>query len=335
MQAALYTGVHNIQLVERARPDPQAGELLIRVHACGICGTDRHIYHGESPARPPVILGHEFAGEVVAVGPGVSPDWIGRGVAVDPNIYCGQCEYCRDGRIQLCTGLKAIGVTRDGGFAQFCVVPEAQALPVPAGLSLEEAAMTEPVACCLHGIDLADVRAGQRVAVLGGGAIGLILAQLARARGAVDIVISEPAAPRRKMAAALGIDSVAPAELKERLPDGADVVIEAAGTRVTAAQALEIARQGATILLFGVTPMGQKIEVEPFQIFRKELTIKGSHINPFTMRRALALLESGQIRVAPLITHRIGLADLANTLATPAPPEMVKAMVVIDVAHGS
>jgi threonine dehydrogenase-like Zn-dependent dehydrogenase len=173
------------------------------------------------------------------------------------------------------------------------------------------------------------------VAVLGGGAIGLILAQLARARGAVDIVISEPAAPRRKMAAALGIDSVAPAELKERLPDGADVVIEAAGTRVTAAQALEIARQGATILLFGVTPMGQKIEVEPFQIFRKELTIKGSHINPFTMRRALALLESGQIRVAPLITHRIGLADLANTLATPAPPEMVKAMVVIDVAHGS
>ncbi|MCS7221762.1 MAG: zinc-dependent alcohol dehydrogenase family protein [Anaerolineae bacterium] len=331
MQAALYAGVHDIQLVERVRPVPQAGELLVQVHACGICGTDRHIYHGEAPACPPVILGHEFAGEVVAVGPGVSPNWIGRRVAVDPNIYCGRCEYCRDGRIQLCTGLRAIGVTQDGGFAQFCAVPEAQALPVPEGLSLEEAAMTEPVACCLHGIDLAEVRAGQRVAVLGGGAIGLILAQLARARGAIDVVVSEPAAPRRQLAVELGIDSVAPTELGERLPDGADVVIEAAGTRTTAAQALEIARRGATVLLFGVTPMGQKIEMEPFQVFRKELTIKGSHINPFTMRRALALLESGQVQVAPLITHRIGLADLASTLATPAPPEMMKAMVVIDV----
>jgi len=329
MQAALYTGVHDIQLIERAKPDPQAGELLVQVRACGICGTDRHIYHGESPARPPVILGHEFAGEVVAVGPGVSPDWIGHRVAVDPNIYCGRCEYCRDGRSQLCTGLRAIGVTQDGGFAQFCVVPEAQALPVPEGLSFEEAAMAEPVACCLHGIDLADVRAGQRVAVLGGGAIGLILAQLARARGAVDVVVSEPAAPRRELAAALGIDSVAPAELGDRLPDGADVVIEAAGIPVTATQALEIARRGATILFFGVTPMGQKIEVEPFQIFRKELTIKGSHINPFTMRRSLALLGSGQVRVAPLITHRIGLTELASTLATLAPPEMVKAMVVM------
>ncbi len=329
MQATLYEGVHDIRLIERERPEPQSGELLIRVRAAGICGTDRHIYHGESPARPPVILGHEFAGEVVAVGPGVSPDWIGRRVAVDPNIYCGQCDYCRDGRLQLCTGLKAIGVTQDGGFAQFCVVPEAQALPVPEELSLEEAAMAEPVACCLHGIDLADVRAGQRVAVLGGGAIGLILAQLARARGAVGLVVSEPAAPRRELAAALGIDSVAPAGLGDRLPDGADVVIEAAGTRATAAQALEIARRGATILFFGVTPMGQKIEIEPFQIFRKELTIKGSHINPFTMRRALALMGSGQVRVAPLITHRIGLAELANTLATPAPPEMVKAMVVM------
>ncbi len=106
-------------------------------------------------------------------------------------------------------------------------------------------------------------------------------------------------------------------------------MIEAAGTRATAAQALEIARRGATILFFGVTPMGQKIEIEPFQIFRKELTIKGSHINPFTMRRALALMGSGQVRVAPLITHRIGLADLASTLAAPAPPEMVKAMVVM------
>ncbi|HEY66331.1 MAG TPA: zinc-binding dehydrogenase, partial [Caldilineae bacterium] len=231
---------------------------------------------------------------------------------------------------QLCTGLQAVGVTRDGGFAEFCVVPEAQALPVPDGVSLPEAAMAEPVACCLHGIDVADMRAGQTVAVLGGGSIGLILAQLARAQGAAEVVVSEPAAPRREIAAELGLEAVAPEELADRLPGGADVVIEAVGSTVTAAQALEIARRGATVLFFGVAPMGQKIEMEPFQVYQKELTIKGSALNPFTQRRALALLKGGQVRVAPLITHKIGLADLATTLATSAPPEMVKAMVILE-----
>lgn len=328
MRAALYEGIHTLYLTDRPQPQPRAGELLIRVRAAGICGTDRHIYHGESTVSPPVILGHEFAGEVAAVGEGVDPGWIGRRVAVDPNIYCGRCDDCRDGRLQLCSNLTAIGVTRDGAFAEMCAVPVSQALPVPEGLSWEEAAMTEPVACCLHGIDLLGLRAGQTVAVLGGGAIGLILAQLARAQGASDLVVSEPAAPRRQIAAELGVETVTPDRLSQRLPHGADVVIEAVGATATATQALAIARRGGTILLFGVTPMGKQIAIEPFQIFRKELTIKGSHINPFTMRRALTVMGSGQVRVAPLITHRISLEELAQTLATPAPPEMLKAMVV-------
>ncbi len=329
MQAMVFENPGVLHLMERPQPTPQEGELLVRVRASGICGTDRHIYHGEAPAQPPVILGHEFAGEVVAVGPGVTPDWVGRRVAIDPNIYCGQCDPCRDGRPQLCTSLKAIGVTCDGGFAEFCAVPEAQALPIPDGLSFEEAAMAEPVACCLHGIDLAEIRAGQTVTVLGGGAIGLILAQLARAQGAAEVVVSEPAAPRREIASTLGLEAVPPEVLRDRLPAGVDVVIEAVGATVTAAQALEIARRGAMILFFGVTPMGQKIEVEPFQVYQKELTIRGSALNPFTQRRALALLGSGRVNVAPLITHKIGLEDLERTLATPAPPEMVKAMVVL------
>ncbi len=329
MQAAVYEGVGRVRLVERPDPRPGVDELLVQVQASGICGTDRHIFHGESPARAPVILGHEFVGRVVAVGDEVDPVWVGRQVSVDPNVYCGQCDYCRDGRPQLCTHLEAIGVTRDGGFAQYCVVPEKQALPVPEGLRVKEAAMAEPVACCVHGIDLAGIRAGQTVAVLGGGAIGLILAQLAWAQGAADVVVSEPAAPRRQIAAEIGLEAIPPEELAGRLPDGADVVIEAVGARATTAQALEIARRGATVLFFGVTPMGQKIEVEPFQIYQKELTIKGSALNPFTQQRALALLGSGRVKVAPLITHTIDLADLPNILASPAPPEMVKAMVVM------
>lgn len=329
MQATLYEGIKNVHVVERPRPQPQAGELLVQVRASGICGTDRHIYHGEAPVSPPVILGHEFAGEVVAVGPGVAASWIGQRVTIDPNIYCGQCDYCRDGRPQLCPNLTAVGVTRDGGFAEYCALPEAAALPVPVSLTFEEAAMTEPVACCLHGIDLLALRAGQTVAVLGGGAIGTILAQLARASGAVEVVVSEPAAPRRQIAAGLGLETVMPAELAGRFPNGVDIVIEAVGSKATTAQALDVVRRGGTVMFFGVTPMGQKIEIEPFQVFRKELTIKGSHINPFTMRRALALMGSGQVQVASLITHKIGLADLASTLDVPAPPEMVKAMVVL------
>ena len=328
MEAAIFERVGDIRVVERPDPEPRGGELLIRVQAVGICGTDRHIFHGESPARPPVILGHELAGRVEAVGPGVDASWQGRLVSIDPNIYCGECRFCREGRPQLCTRLEAIGVTRDGGFARYCVVPVKQALPAPEGMSAEIAAMAEPVACCVHGIDLADIRAGQTVAVLGGGAIGLILAQLARARGAAEVVISEPSEPRRRIAAALHLEAIPPEALRERLPEGADVVIEAVGARATTAQALEIARRGATVLFFGVTPMGQRIEIEPFQVYQKELTIQGSALNPFTQQRALALLHSGQVKVTPLITHRIGLAELPAVLARPAPPEMLKTLVI-------
>lgn len=324
----LFEGKGAVAIVNREAPRPSEGELLVRVRASGVCGTDRHIYHGHSPARPPVILGHEFAGEVVDVGPGVDRGWVGRRVSIDPNIYCGACEYCRDGRPQLCTGLEAIGVTRDGGFADLCVVPVAQALPVDDRIPFHVAAMAEPVACCLHGIDLAGIRAGQRVAVLGGGAIGLILAQLAQAAGAAQVVVSEPSEPRRSLATSLGLVAVAPDQLQATLPMGADVVIEAVGSRVTAQQALEIARRGGTIIFFGVTPMGQKIEIEPFQVYQKELRIQGSALNPYTQQRALALLEAGRVVVDPLITHRIKLDELPEVLATPATQEMVKVMVV-------
>ncbi|GAB4561627.1 MAG: zinc-dependent alcohol dehydrogenase family protein [Anaerolineae bacterium] len=328
MKAMLFEGKGAVAIVDREDPRPSEGELLVRVRASGVCGTDRHIYHGHSPARPPVILGHEFSGEVVDVGPGVDRGWVGRRVSIDPNIYCGACEYCRDGRPQLCTGLEAIGVTRDGGFADLCVVPVAQALPVDDRIPFHVAAMAEPVACCLHGIDLAGIRAGQRVAVLGGGAIGLILAQLAQAAGAAQVVVSEPSEPRRSLATSLGLVAVAPDQLQATLPMGADVVIEAVGSRVTAQQALEIARRGGTIIFFGVTPMGQKIEIEPFQVYQKELRIQGSALNPYTQQRALALLEAGRVVVDPLITHRIKLDELPEVLATPATQEMVKVMVV-------
>ncbi len=330
MKAMIFDGPGCLRLAERQTPRPVPGEVLIQVRASGICGTDRHIYQGEFPAAVPVILGHEFAGPVVAVGDGVPAEWLGRRVAVDPNMACGRCAGCRDGRPQLCTSLQAVGVTRDGGFAEYCAVPLGQALVIPDCLSWEEAAMAEPVACCVHGLDLAGIRAGQTVAVLGGGAIGLIMAQLARAQGATRVVVSEPAAPRRQVAAQLGLEAVPPESLATTLAAGAHIVIEAVGSAPTAAQALDIVRPGGTILFFGVAPMGAQVPLEPFQVYKKEMTIRGSALNPFTQERAIALLAAGTVRVLPLITPRCALAALPEILAAPAPPEMVKALVVFE-----
>jgi 2-desacetyl-2-hydroxyethyl bacteriochlorophyllide A dehydrogenase len=328
MRAMVFEGPGCLRLAERETPRPIPGEVLIQVRASGICGTDRHIYHGEFPAVAPVILGHEFAGQVVAIGDGVPAEWLGRRVAVDPNIACGRCAGCREGRPQLCTSLQAVGVTRDGGFAEYCAVPLSQAFVLPDHLSWEEAALAEPVACCVHGLDLAGIRAGQTVAVLGGGAIGLILAQLARAQGAARVVVSEPAVPRRQVTGQLGLEAVPPDLLATTLAEGAHVVIEAVGAAQTAAQALDIVRPGGTVLFFGVAPIGARIQIEPFQVYKKELTIRGSALNPFTQERAIALLAAGTVRVQPLLTHRCTLTALPEILATPAPPEMVKAMVV-------
>ena len=333
MRAAVFHGVGDLRIEERPVPTAGPGQILLRVAACGICGTDRHILHGEFETVPPVIIGHEFSGEVVEVGKGITDLSAGDKVAIDPNMPCGICRPCRRGQIHLCEQLRAVGVDWDGGFAEFCSVPRAQCYRLPEGVSLQEGAMTEPLACCLRGIDQAAIRPGDIVAVIGGGAIGQMLAQLARYSGAARVVLSEPVAQRRDMALSLGADAVIdpgidePLAVDGPLAGGADVVIEAVGSRTTTRQALEWAAPGATVLWFGVTPPGHTIEVEPNLVFRKELVIKGARINPFTHQRALDMLASGRIRVAPLITRTIALEALPDTLAAPVGQD-VKTLVV-------
>ena len=211
MRAMVYRGVATLSAETRPLPVPAAGELLIRVAACGICGTDTHIYQGQPGAaevKPPTILGHEFSGHVAAVGPAVEGFEPGMLVAVDPNDNCGACPACRDGRVHFCRAMRGIGTTVDGAFAEYVCVPAKQALRVPPGLDPLAAAMMEPVACCLHGIDRCQLRAGEAVAVIGAGMIGLIMLQLARLQGASHVVVIEPVAARRAQAEALGADLV-------------------------------------------------------------------------------------------------------------------------------
>ena len=331
MKAAVFYGPDDLRIEERGRPQVGEGEILMEVLACGICGTDRHIYHGQFDARPPVVPGHEYTGRIVEVGEGVSDLAVGDHVAVDPNIPCGRCRFCRRGDIHLCENLRALGVNMDGGFAELALVPRQQCYSLPPSVPPLEGALTEPLACCVHGIDLAEIGVGDRVAVIGGGLIGQTLAQLARLRGAGYVVVSDPLPRRREMALSLGADAAVDPRAAEPLArtdlgEGADVVIEAVGSTETAAQALDWAAPGGTVVWFGVAPPGETVDVEPNLIFRKELTIRGSLVNPHTHGRALSLLASGQINVAPLITRTIDLAALPQALSQ-GPGDEIKTVV--------
>ena len=239
MKAALFMGPGKNPDQDLTTGNPKNTRVKIRNKAAGVCGTDVHIFHGakgSADVQLPVVLGHEFAGEVVAVGSGVTAVKAGDRVAVDPNIYCQTCYYCRTGRKQLCENLRAIGVNCNGGFAEYSIVPEQQVYPLADNVDFEAGAMAEPLACCLHGVDLAQIQPGDTVCVIGGGAIGQLMVQLAKLAGAAQVFLSEPVAQRRQIALENGADYVVdptaedPAEVIYRLNSrGVDVVIESWG----------------------------------------------------------------------------------------------------------
>lgn len=320
---------------ERADPVPERGEVLVKVKACGICGTDVHIFHGNYQVKYPLIPGHELSGEVCAVGEGVTGISVGDRVAVDPNNACGQCSYCRQGRVNLCKNLNPIGVTRDGGFAEYCRVPAVQIYLLPDSVSFEQGALMEPLACALRGIQMAEIAPGDTVAVLGSGTMGGLLLQLARTSGGGKMFLSEPIPKRREIALSFGADlTVNPLEddvhqaLLSLDPDGADVVFEAAGLAVTAEQSLQLAKRGGKVIFFGVVSPTEKVEVSPYLINENELTIRGSFNNPLTNSRALELIASGRVSVEPYISHRFPIEQFEEAFSLFGKPEAFKILIV-------
>ena len=319
-------------------PEPGEGQVLVKVSACGVCGTDVHIYHGgkgSAEVVPPVILGHEFSGHIVKLGSGVTGLEEGQLITVDPNIYCGKCRPCRQGQKQMCHHMRAVGVNMDGGFADYCLVPYAQCVPVPEGTDPELAALAEPLACCLHGIDRVGIRPGENVLVIGGGTIGQIMLQLARLAGAAKVVLSEPVEIRRELAVRLGADAAIdplhedlPRRLSELLSrDGADVVIECVGNPRTSAQAIDAAAGCGRVMLFGVPNPDAVLQTKMHPIFQKELTIMGSFVNPDTHSRAVALLSSGQLKLKELITHRFPVSQLEEAIKMQTGTQSIKVLV--------
>ncbi len=337
MKAAVFYKKHDLRIEDLPMPVPGDTDVLIRVHACGVCGTDVHIFHGdEGAAQTPAgtALGHEFAGEVVQVGAKVTAVKPGDRVCVDPNQLCNACSYCKSGIGHFCEHMTGIGTTVHGGFAEYCAVPESQVYPFPAGLSYDEAAMTEPVACCLHGIDMCDISCGDTVAVIGGGMIGLIMLQLAKLQGAAKLILLEPVEEKRKLAMQLGADlTVDPihqdvkAVLAENGITRISTVIECVGKPGTIAQAIEIAGNKSTVMMFGLTAPDETVSIKPFQIFKKEIVLKASFINPYTQGRALALIASGKIDVSSMVSTVAPLAHLPQILADPAQRQSGKVII--------
>ena len=337
MKASRFLGNKTFAVTDLPTPHAGPGELVLRNQVCGVCGTDVHIYHGEpgsADVNPPVVLGHEYSGEVVEVGEGVTGFAVGDHVTVDPNIYCGHCAYCQNGKKQLCPSMEAIGVTRDGGFAQYSRIPASQAFKLEPTVPWETAAMAEPLACCLHGIDLAGIQVGDKVCVVGGGAIGLLMVQLAKLSGASQIVLSEPNEKRRQVGLQLGANAAldptrpdAQEAFAQVLGGGANVVIECVGNVPAVKSAFQFAGKGATVLLFSVPKVDATFDLPLFDVYKKELTIKGSFVNPDTHARAVALINSGKVDFDPIITHRFTLDQLPEAIAMQMSDASIKVVV--------
>lgn len=303
MKAVVLYGPGDLRIADFPEPPMTDTGVKIAVSYCGLCGTDFHKFAGKAGSRPvtyPVPLGHEISGIVVETGSTVSGFRKGDRVTVDPNWSCGHCRYCKTGKSHLCENSR--GVVK--GLAQYVCPPQENVYHIPDHLSLRHAALTEPLSCCLHGIDLLDVKLGDTVAIVGFGAIGQLMLQLCRNASAASIIVVEPVEEKRELAMSLGADLFVnpvkedPVEaIRTAHIAGVDKVIECGGIPETAQLALRIADRGATVVLFGVADPDAVLPIRQYDIFQKELTIKASYINPATTQRAIALLASGAVDV--------------------------------------
>jgi 2-desacetyl-2-hydroxyethyl bacteriochlorophyllide A dehydrogenase len=312
MKSVVIERPNEIGLVVREVSEPGPGELMIQVMASGICGTDLHIYRGEYMGRYPVIPGHEFSGVVAAVGSQITRFKVGDRVAVEPNIACDNCVNCLNNRQNFCLNWQAIGVTLPGGMEEYVIVPEKAAFNI-GDLPFEIGAFMEPLSCVVHGVQRAHIRLADHVAIFGAGPIGILMLQMARIQGAAHITVLEINSGRADLASEMGADRVV-SSFEQLLTDTYDIVIDATGAIPVMNRSIDYVRMGGTVLLFGVPPSGRNLEMEGFKVFRKGLTVLSSFTSVRNSFQAVDLLQSGQIRVEPLISHRLPLQDMPHAL---------------------
>ena len=332
--ALVFTELNKMEVKNIAIPTPVRNQVLIRVKACGICGTDLHILKGNYDSSIPLVPGHECSGEIVALGPDVVSRKVGDRVVVDPNIECGHCEFCKSGRVHLCKNLKPFGVFRDGGFEQYAVIEETHALPMPENMTFLQGALVEPVSCCIRGSQMARFKIGDSVLIHGAGAIGLLNMQIARNCGCAIVGVSDPISARREKALSLGADFVIdPIEqnlmeiVHQHCPDGPDVVMECAGKTKLVEEAVMQVKRGGIVVAFGCCPPGEYARISPDYINNNEITICGSFNNPVTSQTAITEIASGRINVDAVVSHRFKIKDAEKAFATFGTPDSLKIVI--------
>ncbi|MBE3140230.1 MAG: zinc-dependent alcohol dehydrogenase family protein [Thermoplasmata archaeon] len=312
MESVVIRKPKEIFVMEKEIPEPGPGEVLIQVMASGICGTDLHIYRGEYLGDYPVIPGHEFSGVVTATGSQVTRFNFGDRVAVEPNIACENCSHCLNNRQNFCLNWQAIGVTLPGGMEEYVTAPEKAVFSI-GNLPYEQAAFMEPLSCVVHGVERAHIDLADKVAILGAGPIGDLILQMACLQGAAHITLLENNPGRAELACQLGADQVVN-RMEDLQLNTYDVVIDATGVIPVMNRAIDFARHGGTVLLFGVPPSGKNMEFEAFKIFQKGLTLLSSYTSVRNSFQAISLLQTGQVQVEPLISHRLPLKELPRAL---------------------
>jgi 2-desacetyl-2-hydroxyethyl bacteriochlorophyllide A dehydrogenase len=299
-------------------PAPAATEAVVKVEACGICGTDIHVIRGEfAPTRYPIVPGHEFCGEVVAVGAEVRNVKAGDFVAVDPSLYDGTCSQCRAGRFNLCENWNGIGVARtNGACAEFVAVPSTNAFPLPDDLPRHYGALVEPLSCAVHGLDQVGPRVGGHYLIYGAGTMGLLLAQLVRESGAAGVDVVEINSARHELAKRLGAERIAASADELDRPRGWEVVIDATGAVPAIEDGLTRVAKGGTFLVFGVARTDATARFSPFRVYNEEIRIIGSMAVLHSFERAVSLLVKGVIDCQAMITNRYPLDQYSSAIDT-------------------
>jgi (R,R)-butanediol dehydrogenase/meso-butanediol dehydrogenase/diacetyl reductase len=331
MKAAVWHARNDIRVEDVPEPGaPGPGEVIIKVGACGICGTDLEEYRAGPLFIPvgapnpltgrqaPLILGHEFAGEVVEVGKGVKEFKVGDRLAPDVLIYCGECFWCQRHQVSLCDRLAALGLMGDGGLAEYCRLPVNMAIPVPNGLPDEHAAMAEPLSVAVRAVRRGRLAPGEMVAVFGAGAIGLFCLQVARAAGAGEVFVIEPLANRRALAMQLGASAaIDPAQggIPETLRKltrgvGPDLVLEASGGVAVTPVAIDSARKAGRTVLVGLPVAPTQYNFFHVVATEKEIIGSLSHIYDEDYATAVRWLGDGRVLAEPLISARVPLVRL-------------------------
>ncbi len=318
MKAAQITAPEKAQVIEVEAPTPGPDDVLIKVHAAGICGTDIHIFHGEYEANYPVIPGHEFSGVVAGVGENVTRFKVGDRVTADPNVPCNRCPACQRNEPNQCHDLRAIGVTGNGGFAEYVIVPEGNVFSI-GSLTFPQAALVEPLACVVWGLKRVQIQPGDAVVVFGAGPMGCLLLQAVRHVGATTVAAVDVSPSRLELAEQLGATAIMaddrmPQRLKELAPLGYDVVADATGLAQVLQDSFQYVRPRGKVWVFGVVPPTEKVEFVPYDVFRKDISIIGSFAVNRTFTEAIAMIQSGAVKVEPLISHRLELDDFCKGL---------------------